>query len=157
MRKFEGHDQGQYVLRSCFGGATENFVLSGSAGNSLVICIVHFRSSLTLSCSFRRQDCCVSSRYRATSLQAHGSRCHDCQRRRLEPRPITSNVGELLRRQDRQDLGDESFRWRGGRSGPEEESPQKAESPMILLALVPLVSVPSHFPPSPCSSSLFHL
>ena len=32
VRKFEGHDQGQYVLRSCFGGATENFVLSGSAG-----------------------------------------------------------------------------------------------------------------------------
>lgn len=37
MRKFEGHDQGQYVLRSCFGGATENFVLSGSAGEFCLV------------------------------------------------------------------------------------------------------------------------
>ncbi|GAA5877585.1 hypothetical protein JCM16303_003387 [Sporobolomyces ruberrimus] len=37
VRKFEGHDQGQYVLRSCFGGATENFVLSGSADGKIVV------------------------------------------------------------------------------------------------------------------------
>ncbi|GAA5987610.1 hypothetical protein JCM5350_001895 [Sporobolomyces pararoseus] len=37
IRKFEGHDQGQYVLRSCFGGATENFVLSGSADGKIVV------------------------------------------------------------------------------------------------------------------------
>ncbi|GAA5932775.1 uncharacterized protein JCM15063_002199 [Sporobolomyces koalae] len=37
VRKFEGHDQGQFVLRSCFGGATENFVLSGSADGKVVV------------------------------------------------------------------------------------------------------------------------
>ncbi|GAA5910271.1 uncharacterized protein JCM6883_001136 [Sporobolomyces salmoneus] len=37
VRKFEGHDQGQFVLRSCFGGATENFVLSGSADGKIVV------------------------------------------------------------------------------------------------------------------------
>lgn len=37
IRKFEGHDQGQYVLRSCFGGATENFVLSGTADGKIFV------------------------------------------------------------------------------------------------------------------------
>ncbi|GAA6062457.1 hypothetical protein JCM10212_005360 [Sporobolomyces blumeae] len=37
LRKFEGHDQGQYVLRSCFGGALENFVLSGTADGNIVV------------------------------------------------------------------------------------------------------------------------
>ncbi|GAA5867882.1 hypothetical protein JCM1840_003474 [Sporobolomyces johnsonii] len=37
LRKFEGHDQGQYILRSCFGGALENFVLSGSGDGKIFI------------------------------------------------------------------------------------------------------------------------
>lgn len=32
IRIFEGQVQGQYIIRSCFGGAAENFVLSGSEG-----------------------------------------------------------------------------------------------------------------------------
>lgn len=32
LRRYQGHDQGQYVLQSCFGGALENYVLSGSEG-----------------------------------------------------------------------------------------------------------------------------
>ncbi|KAM0755447.1 hypothetical protein T439DRAFT_375809 [Meredithblackwellia eburnea MCA 4105] len=30
IRRFLGHDQGQFVLQSCFGGALQNYVLSGS-------------------------------------------------------------------------------------------------------------------------------
>ncbi|GAA5934008.1 hypothetical protein JCM1841_002048 [Sporobolomyces salmonicolor] len=37
LRKFAGHDQGQYILRSCFGGALENFVLSGSGDGKVFI------------------------------------------------------------------------------------------------------------------------
>lgn len=33
IRTFEGQSQGTYIIRSCFGGAAENFVLSGSEGN----------------------------------------------------------------------------------------------------------------------------
>ena len=47
LRKFEGHDQGQYVLRSCFGGATENFVLSGSAGTLILAPFSYPRVSLS--------------------------------------------------------------------------------------------------------------
>jgi WD repeat-containing protein 26 len=32
IRKFEGHKQGEFIIRSSFGGAAENFVLSGSEG-----------------------------------------------------------------------------------------------------------------------------
>jgi WD repeat-containing protein 26 len=32
VRKFVGQQQGQFVIRNCFGGAAENFVLSGSEG-----------------------------------------------------------------------------------------------------------------------------
>lgn len=32
VQKFSGHKQGQYVIRSTFGGAGENFVVSGSEG-----------------------------------------------------------------------------------------------------------------------------
>lgn len=36
LRKFKGQKQGSMVIRSCFGGAAENFVLSGSEGKSAV-------------------------------------------------------------------------------------------------------------------------
>lgn len=32
VRKFKGQKQGTNIIRSCFGGAAENFVLSGSEG-----------------------------------------------------------------------------------------------------------------------------
>lgn len=32
IRRFRGQKQGQYVIRSAFGGAEENFVISGSEG-----------------------------------------------------------------------------------------------------------------------------
>ena len=34
IRTFDGQEQGNYIIRSCFGGAAENFVLSGSEGES---------------------------------------------------------------------------------------------------------------------------
>ncbi|GAA6029307.1 hypothetical protein JCM8097_003613 [Rhodosporidiobolus ruineniae] len=37
LHKFEGHDQGKYVLRSCFGGAGENFVLSGTGDGRIYV------------------------------------------------------------------------------------------------------------------------
>lgn len=39
VRRYAGHDQGQYVLQSCFGGALQNFVLSGSEGEAPACCI----------------------------------------------------------------------------------------------------------------------
>ena len=87
IRKFEGHDQGQYVLRSCFGGATENFILSGSAGEGLLRPLrrtisLRLTSYLT---TCRWQDRRLSSRHRTTALQTLRSRCHDGKRSRLEP------------------------------------------------------------------------
>ena len=32
VRRFEGQKQGNFIIRSSFGGAGENFVLSGSEG-----------------------------------------------------------------------------------------------------------------------------
>ena len=32
IRKFKGLSQGRNIIRNCFGGAAENFVLSGSKG-----------------------------------------------------------------------------------------------------------------------------
>lgn len=34
LRKFSGQKQGQFVIRSNFGGAAENFIISGSQGKS---------------------------------------------------------------------------------------------------------------------------
>jgi hypothetical protein len=34
VRKFVGQHQGHFMIRNCFGGAAENFVLSGSEGKS---------------------------------------------------------------------------------------------------------------------------
>lgn len=35
VRRFSGHKQGEYVIRSTFGGAGENFIVSGSDGKFL--------------------------------------------------------------------------------------------------------------------------
>ena len=32
VKRFSGHQQDHFVIRSCFGGSKENFVLSGSEG-----------------------------------------------------------------------------------------------------------------------------
>ncbi|KAI5479335.1 catabolite degradation protein [Pseudohyphozyma bogoriensis] len=37
LRRFNGHDQGQYVLQSCFGGVLQNYVLSGSEDGKVYI------------------------------------------------------------------------------------------------------------------------
>jgi len=37
IHRFEAHQQKQYIIRSAFGGADENFVVSGSEGKSLVV------------------------------------------------------------------------------------------------------------------------
>jgi hypothetical protein len=34
IQKFEGHQQKQFIIRSAFGGADENFVVSGSEGKT---------------------------------------------------------------------------------------------------------------------------
>jgi WD repeat-containing protein 26 len=39
IRTFNGQEQGNYIIRSCFGGAAENFVLSGSEGKSEQFCL----------------------------------------------------------------------------------------------------------------------
>jgi WD repeat-containing protein 26 len=35
VRTFDGQAQGTYIIRSCFGGAAENFILSGSEGEPI--------------------------------------------------------------------------------------------------------------------------
>ena len=37
VRTFKGQQQGNFIIRSCFGGAAENFVLSGSEGKLMII------------------------------------------------------------------------------------------------------------------------
>ena len=37
VRRFIGQHQGNFMIRNCFGGAAENFVLSGSKGKHLVV------------------------------------------------------------------------------------------------------------------------
>ncbi len=40
LRKFSGHANGHYILRACFGGAGEDFVVSGSEGTWVVVVVV---------------------------------------------------------------------------------------------------------------------
>ncbi|GAA5843715.1 hypothetical protein JCM9279_000115 [Rhodotorula babjevae] len=37
VRRFEGHDIGKFVVRACFGGASDNFILSGSADGKVYV------------------------------------------------------------------------------------------------------------------------
>lgn len=56
IRTFEGQSQGTYIIRSCFGGAAENFVLSGSEGNPLRLYL-----TMLLILMFRRfHDLCLA-------------------------------------------------------------------------------------------------
>jgi hypothetical protein len=36
LREFEGHAQKQFIIRSAFGGANQNFIVSGSEGMSIL-------------------------------------------------------------------------------------------------------------------------
>ena len=37
VHRFLGQRQGEHIIRSCFGGADQNLVISGSEGKSLVL------------------------------------------------------------------------------------------------------------------------
>jgi hypothetical protein len=37
LRKFTGHVQGRFLIRSCFGAPKDRFVLSGSEGKSITL------------------------------------------------------------------------------------------------------------------------
>jgi WD40 repeat protein len=37
IQRFEGHQQKHYIIRSAFGGADENFIVSGSEGESFLV------------------------------------------------------------------------------------------------------------------------
>ncbi|GAA5862183.1 hypothetical protein JCM3774_004812 [Rhodotorula dairenensis] len=37
VRKFTGHDQGEFVIRNCFGGASENFIMTGSGDGKIYV------------------------------------------------------------------------------------------------------------------------
>lgn len=37
VRKFTGHDQGEFVIRTSFGGASENFILTGSGDGKIYV------------------------------------------------------------------------------------------------------------------------
>ena len=54
VRKFVGQQQGNFMIRNCFGGAAENFVLSGSEGQS------HARSPCSLLIRNRWQSLCMA-------------------------------------------------------------------------------------------------
>lgn len=38
MRKYQGVTQGFYTIHSCFGGHNEDFIASGSEGNTILLC-----------------------------------------------------------------------------------------------------------------------
>jgi hypothetical protein len=40
VRRFKGHQQGEHILKSCFGGRFQNFVVTGSEGLSKGECEV---------------------------------------------------------------------------------------------------------------------
>lgn len=48
LRTFKGHKQGDCVLRSTFGGANENFIVSGSDGAFKLIFFLSFFSFFAL-------------------------------------------------------------------------------------------------------------
>jgi len=48
VRRFIGQKQGEFVIRGCFGGAAENFVLSGSEGQSISVSWHRVSHRLTL-------------------------------------------------------------------------------------------------------------
>ena len=43
IRKFQGVTQGNYRIYSCFGGLNQDFVASGSEGNSKYLCSYNFQ------------------------------------------------------------------------------------------------------------------
>lgn len=49
VRTFKGHKQGEFVLRSTFGGANENFIVSGSDGKLIISVSIQGPKMLTFS------------------------------------------------------------------------------------------------------------
>jgi WD40 repeat protein len=47
LQEFHGHKQKDFMIRSAFGGANENFVISGSEGEYSVSCFTYICSVLT--------------------------------------------------------------------------------------------------------------
>lgn len=50
IQRFEGHMQKQFIIRSAFGGADENFIVSGSEGKFLTSQLHRKPDSLTYPC-----------------------------------------------------------------------------------------------------------
>jgi hypothetical protein len=53
-RKFTGQRQGSHIIRSCFGGAMNNFIASGSEGTKILNPIYY---SLTVNILFKMRRC----------------------------------------------------------------------------------------------------
>lgn len=86
VRRFRGHQQGNFVIRSVFGGAAENFVVSGSEGNSFLAYKKPFScDDRKLTITFRFQDLCLAQGERDTGRNARSSHQGMCKLNIMEP------------------------------------------------------------------------
>jgi WD repeat-containing protein 26 len=58
VKSYSGHTQGNFIIRSSFGGANENFVVSGSEGTTSILNILPFIANMV----HRRKDLHMAAR-----------------------------------------------------------------------------------------------